>query len=117
MFCCRKKRAATVQIEDLEQSVILRRRTPSRRRVIESDDDSEFSKDEDRTSQLSSQDPETSMEISALRKGRKAAAAPPATKPPSKKELKAQEKAAELEQRDKMDKEPLFNTLCATQLE
>lgn len=86
-----------------------------RRRVIESD--TEFSPEEDHSSELSSQDPETSMEMSALRKGRKAAAAPPAVKLPSKKELKAQEKAAELELRDKMDKEPLFVSLTATQLE
>jgi hypothetical protein len=48
------------------------------------------------------------MEISALKKGKKAAVAPKAPKPPSKKELKEQDKAAELEQRNKMDKEPLF---------
>ena len=44
------------------------------------------------------------MEISALRKGRKAAAALPVAKAPTKKAIKAQEKASELEQRDRMDK-------------
>ena len=53
------------------------------------------------------------MEISALKKGRKAATVPPAEKAPTKKDLKAQQKAAELEQRDKMDKEPLFSYLNA----
>jgi hypothetical protein len=57
------------------------------------------------------------MEISAPKKGGKKATGPPGVKPPSKKELKEQDKAAELEKRDKMDKEPLFNTLSATQLE
>ncbi len=54
MFGGKKKREPTVKIEDLEQSAILGKRTQSKGRVIESDDDSEFEGEEDRSSELSS---------------------------------------------------------------
>jgi hypothetical protein len=95
-----------VQIDELEQSAIIGKRVQSKKRVVESEEESEFGPEEDQSSASSIEDPETSQEISAPKKGKKPATS--VVKGPSKKEIKAQEKAAELEQRDKMDKEPLF---------
>ncbi len=50
----KKKRDSTVKIEDLEKSAILQKKTPSKGRVIEDDDDVEFTEEEDQSSELSS---------------------------------------------------------------
>lgn len=68
------------------------------------------------SSHLSSQDPETSMEMHALEKER-VQKQKAALKGPTKKQIKLDEKAAEKAVQDHWDKVPLFKVASKSQLE
>ena len=117
-----KKRNAPTNVEDLETAIAINK--PKKGKQVESDEGSDFDESADDVSSYGEEsvvDSELSQEKKPTKKGKatnvknatgpkepKAAKAPKAEKGPSKKELKEQDKAAELALRDQRDKIPLF---------